>query len=157
LAEPTRRGAIIRKLTEQIDIEATDENVWGVLNDFGGVAKWAPFVRHSALVGDLERGVGSYRVMRHYWGFRLEESVVEWTDHLGYTFDVVVAPYPMHDVRESWALTVGNPHVTVTSSVTYGMLVGWLGTVLDWLLVRHLIRREMRAGLRGLRRFVESQ
>jgi hypothetical protein len=147
----------MRKLTEQIDIKATRESVWGVLNDFGGVAKWAPFLRHAAVVGDIERGVGSYRVMRHYWGFRLEESVVDWTDHAGYTFDVVVVPYPMSEVRESWALEGGNPHVTITSSVTYGMRLGGLGAALDWLLIRHLIRREMRAGLRGLRRFVESR
>jgi hypothetical protein len=146
----------MRRLTEQVDIHASDESVWGVLNDFGGVAKWAPFLRHAALVGDLERGVGSYRVMRHYWGFRLEESVVEWTDHVGYTFDVVVVPYPMHEVRESWSVTGGNPHVTVTSSVDYRMRLGALGAALDWLLVRHLIRREMRAGLKGLRRHLES-
>jgi len=146
----------MRRLTEQIDIHATEESVWGVLNDFGGVAKWAPFLRHAALVGDLERGVGSYRVLRHYWGFRLEESVVEWTDHVGYMFDVVVVPYPLHEVRESWSLTGGNPHVTVTSSVDYRMRLGALGAALDWLLMRHLIRREMRVGLKGLRRHLES-
>ena len=147
----------MRKLTEKIEIKATDEAVWGVLNDFGGVAKWAPFLRHAALVGELERGVGSYRVMRHYWGFRLEESVAEWTDHAGYTFNVVVVPYPMFDVRESWSLNGGNPHATVTSKVQYGMRLGVLGAALDWVLVRHLIRREMRAGLKGLRKYVESR
>ena len=157
MVEPTPRGATVRELTELIDIEATEEAVWGVLNDFGGVAKWAPYLRHAALVGDLERGVGSYRVMRHYLGFRLEESVVEWTNHLGYKFDVVVVPYPMVDVQESWSLNGGNPHVTVTSSVTYGMRLSRLGAALDWLLVRHLIRGEMRAGLRGLRKYVESR
>jgi len=147
----------MRELTEQIAIEATDAVVWSVLNDFGGVAKWAPYLRSAALVGELERGVGSYRVMRHYWGFRLEECVVEWTDRLGYTFDVVVVPYPMNAVRESWSLKGGNPHVTVITSVTYRMRLGGLGAALDWLLVRHLISREMRAGLRGLRRYVESR
>lgn len=147
----------MRELQERIDIAANGDAVWGVLNDFGGVSKWAPFLRNSSLVGELERGVGSYRVMRHYWGFRLEESVVEWTDHVGYEFDVVVVPYPMTDVRESWTLNGGNPHVTVTSTVSYRMRLGGLGAALDWLLVRHLILREMRAGLRGLRSYVESR
>jgi hypothetical protein len=147
----------LRELRERIDIDSTADAVWGVLNDFGGVSKWAPFLRNSALVGELERGVGSYRVMRHYWGFRLEESVVEWTDHAGYTFDVVVVPYPMTDVRESWSLNGGNPHVTVTSTISYRMRLGGLGAALDWLLVRHLIRHEMHSGLRGLRDYVESR
>ena len=128
-----------------------------MLNDFGGCRQMgSPSCAHAALVGDLERGVGSYRVLRHYWGFRLEESVVEWTDHVGYMFDVVVVPYPLHEVRESWSLTGGNPHVTVTSSVDYRMRLGALGAALDWLLMRHLIRREMRVGLKGLRRHLES-
>lgn len=147
----------MRSLTERVDIEAPEPAVWGVLNDFGGVDRWAPFLRSSSLVGELERGVGSYRVMRHFWGFRLEESVVEWKDHVGYTFEVLVVPYPIAGVRESWSLQVGNPHVTVTSTVNYGMRLGWLGAVLDWVFIRHLIRREMRAGLRGLRKYVESR
>jgi len=147
----------MRQLTEHIDIEAPTSAVWHTLSDFGGVARWAPYLRAAAVVGAPEHGVGSYRVLRHFWGFRLEEAVVEWTDHQGYTFDVVVAPFPIGGVRETWALQGGSPHVTVTTTVSYGMRLAWLGSLLDWLLVRHLIRREMRAGLRALRRYVESR
>jgi len=147
----------MRKLEQRIDIQASEGAVWVVLNDFSGVAQWAPYLRHSRLVGGRHSGVGSYRVMRHYWGFRLEEEVVEWTDGTGYTFDVVVVPFPMKDVRETWALEPGNPHVTVTTSVEYDMRIGMLGSILDRVLVRHLIRREMREGLKGLRRYVESR
>jgi hypothetical protein len=37
------------------------------------------------------------------------------------------------------------------------MRLGPLGALLDWVLVRHLIRREMRVGLKGLRAYVESR
>jgi hypothetical protein len=146
----------LRTLQESIDIHAPEPAVWGVLNDFGGVAHWAPFLRSSALVGEVEQGVGSYRVMRHFWGFRLEESVIDWEDHAGYTFEVRVVPYPITKVRESWSLQAENPHVTVTSTVHYSVCLGWLGAMFDWAFVRHLIRREMRVGLRGLREYVES-
>ena len=147
----------MRTLTERIDIHASGDSVWSVLNDFGGVANWAPYVRESKIVGELEHGVGAHRLMRHFWGFRLEESVVEWKDRVGYTFDARVVPYPIGRVKESWALEVGNPRVSVTSSVTYEMHLGWLGRILDWVLIRHLIRREMRAGLRGLRDYAQSR
>lgn len=147
----------MRNLTERVDIQASEDAVWEVLNDFGGVARWAPYLRSASLVGDRERGVGSRRVMRHFWGFRLEESVVEWEDHAGYTFEVRIVPYPITDVRESWSLAGGNPHVTVTSRVHYDMRLGWLGRLLDHVLVARLIRREMRAGLRGLQDYVESR
>ena len=37
------------------------------------------------------------------------------------------------------------------------MRLGILGRWLDWLLVRFVVRREMRAGLRGLRQYVEHE
>lgn len=147
----------MRTLQEAIDIAAPKPVVWGVLNDFGGVALWAPFLKDSSLVGELERGVGSYRVLRHFWGFRLEEAVIDWEDHSGYTFEVRVVPYPITNCRESWSVQAGNPHVTVTSRVYYDVSLGWLGRLLDWAFVRHLIRHEMRTGLQGLRDFVESR
>lgn len=148
---------MMRRLDEQIHIRATEETVWSALSDFGGVAKWAPYVRSAVMFGEKPAGVGSYRKMRHFWGFRLEEYVVQWTDRVGYTFEVVVVPYPIENVRETLSLETRNPHVTVASQVTYGMGMGFLGSLLDWVAVRFLIRREMRAGLRGLRRYVESR
>lgn len=145
------------RLEERIGILGGPEDVWNVLRDFRGVDKWAPYVRDSTLVGEREAGVGSRRMLRHAWGFRLEESVVGWSEGRGYAFEVVRVPYPMRNVREAWAVDASNPHVTVTTSVEYDMHLGPLGRFLDRLLVHHLIRREMRGGLRGLKRYVESR
>ena len=73
----------MRTLEERIDIDAPPAIVWGILDDFSGVATWAPYLRSSAPVGDQKTGVGSYRVMQHFWGFRLEESVIEWEEGRG--------------------------------------------------------------------------
>ena len=37
------------------------------------------------------------------------------------------------------------------------MNLGLLGRLLDWQLVRFIVRREMKAGLRGLSRLLEEQ
>ena len=141
-------------LTEHIEIHAPLKTVWDVLADFGSVADWAPYMRRSSVLGDQESGVGDCRTLRHAWGFRFEESVTEWDHGEGYAFDVFRAPFPMKDVRESWAVEHHNGLTTVTTRVKYGMRLGVAGAVLDWLLVRFIVRREMRAGLRGLKDFV---
>lgn len=145
----------MRRLEEHITIQASAENVWNVLRDFGGADSWAPYVRRSTLIGEGASGVGSRRALRHASGVRLEECVVAWSEGQGYSFDVVKAPYPMRDVREDWTVNSTNRDLTVTTTVKYGMRLGMVGRLLDRFLVRHLVRREMRAGLRGLKRYVE--
>jgi ligand-binding SRPBCC domain-containing protein len=146
----------MRALTERVEIHATKEEVWDALADFGGVADWAPYMKSYHLIGDLETGIGTRRGMRHAWGFRFEEVVTHWDEGLGYSFDVFKAPYPMKNVQESWATGMENGFPTVTTRVQYEMKLGPLGLLLDWMLVRFVVKREMRAGLRGLKLYVES-
>jgi adenylate cyclase len=147
----------MRVLTEQISILASDKDLWSVMEDFGGVYKWAPYMHKSALVGRQTTGVGTCRFLRHVWGFILEEVVTEWTEGEGFSFDVYRAPYPMKNVHESWLAGRSNGHATVLTSVNYEMRLGLLGRVLDWILVRHIVQREMRNGLLGLKQYVEKQ
>lgn len=145
----------MRALTERVEIQASLEVVWAALADFGGVAHWAPYMKSSHLIGDLESGVGTRRGMRHAWGFRFEESVTRWNEGEGYSFDVFRAPYPMKDVKESWAAGRENGFSTVTTRVNYDMKLGPIGSLLDWLLLRFVVKREMRAGLQGLKQYIE--
>ncbi len=147
----------MRDLTEQIEIQAPPHAVWDVLEDFGGVSHWAPYMRRSSLIGNQQSGVGASRFMRHAWGFSFEETVTEWTDGHGFSFDVHRAPFPMKDVHETWVAGRDNGLSTVTTRVNYGMRLGFLGSLVDWVLVRFVVRREMREGLRGLKRYVENR
>jgi ligand-binding SRPBCC domain-containing protein len=145
----------MRELTEQVEIKAPSHVVWEALADFGGVSDWAPYMKKSHLIGDVKSGVGTRRGMRHAWGFRFEEAVTEWNEGDGYSFDVFRAPFPMTNVRESWVTGRENGLSTVVTSVNYDMRLGPIGAMLDWLLVRFVVQREMRAGLRGLKQHLE--
>jgi len=147
----------MRLLQERVEIAAPARLVWDVLADFGCVSEWAPYMRQSHLLGEQNSGVGMRRGMRHAWGFRFEEAVTQWHEDKGFAFDVLKAPYPMKDVKEVWVLASENGHTAVETQVRYGTHLGPLGSLADWLLVRYVVRREMRAGLRGLKEYVERQ
>jgi ligand-binding SRPBCC domain-containing protein len=146
----------MRILNEQVSLTAPQSEVWAVLEDFGGVAKWAPNMRRSKLVGSQATGSGARRIMHHHLGFNFEEVITEWNQGTGYSFEVYRAPYPMKNVRENWSLTHHNGQSLVSTQVSYDMSLSLLGRWLDGLLVRHIVRREMRAGLSGLKRYVEK-
>jgi hypothetical protein len=63
----------------------------------------------------------------------------------------------MKDVHETWVTSHDNGLSTVATRVTYSMRLGILGNLVDWMLVRFVVRREMRAGLLGLKNYVESK
>ena len=148
----------MRVLSEQVKIAARPALVWAeALADFGDVAAWAPYMRISHLVGERESGVGTRRAMQHEFGFRFEECVTEWREGEGYAFDVFRAPWPMDQVKERWHISRDNGFTTVSTRVSYGMKLGILGRLADWLLVRFIVRREMRSGLRGLKEYVERR
>ena len=140
-----------------MEIGAPADRVWEVLADFGNVAGWAPYMRRSHLIGDRHSGIGMRRGMRHAWGFRFEEVVTQWHEGKGFAFDVLKAPFPMKDVKEVWVLAPEDGHTAVETQVRYGTHLGFLGGIVDWLLVRFVVRREMRAGLRGLKEFTERE
>ena len=63
----------MRVLKEHVDILAPHHIVWATLEDFGSVSDWAPYMSRSKLVGSLQTGVGTRRIMHHDWGFNFEE------------------------------------------------------------------------------------
>ena len=141
------------KLSETI--ETSRQEIWSALADFGDVAAWAPYMRISHIVGDQETGVGTRRAMQHELGFRFEELVTSWTEGEGFEFDVLKAPWPMTAVSESWRIDGDGGSVRVTTTVRYAMKLGPLGALLDTLLVRFVVKREMRSGVRGLKEYLE--
>jgi uncharacterized membrane protein len=147
----------MRELRESIAIAAPVQTVWELLADFGNVSEWAPYMKTSHLIGEARSGIGMRRGMRHAWGFRFEEAVTHWSEGEGFSFDVFRAPFPMTDVKESWMVDHENGLSTVSTRVTYGMRLGFVGKTIDWLLVRFVVKREMRAGLRGLKQYSEAR
>jgi ligand-binding SRPBCC domain-containing protein len=145
----------VRQIKEGIKIAVPRETVWAALEDFGEVSVWAPYMRRSALIGEQKTGVGTRRSLHHAWGFRLEETVTGWIDCRGFSFDVNRAPWPMKNVQEAWVIEHDGDHTVIGTSVEYDMHLGFLGSLLDNILVQYIVRREMRAGLRGLKAYLE--
>ena len=61
----------------------------------------------------------------------------------------------MREVRETWVLRYDDARTLITTTVSYGMRLGLLGVILDAVLVRFLVAREMRVSVCGLKNYVE--
>ena len=144
----------MHKLEQEIVAGVSPEAVWKVLEQFGSVDQWAPGMHSSSLSGEQTSGVGTRRVMRHRWGFRIEEEVTRWADGQGMSFVLTKAPFPMKNVHETWDIEEQNGVTRIVTTVTYEMGMGVLGVLLDQLLVRFVVKREIRNGLKALIAFI---
>jgi len=147
----------MRCLQHSVTTLASPTATWAVLADFGGVAKWAPGMRSSRVLGDQYWGVGAHRALRHILGFRIEEVVTHWTEGVAYGFDLTRTPFPMRNVSETLGLEPAGELTRIISRVSYDMRLGALGRFFDWIFLRHFVTREMRASLRGLKAFIEQR
>lgn len=70
------------QVANRIPIGASADQVWQVLADFGGVAKWAPSVVQSRCSTEIDRGAGAKRVLTTSTGHITEEVIVGWNPSL---------------------------------------------------------------------------
>jgi ligand-binding SRPBCC domain-containing protein len=147
----------MRKLQQGIVATVSPQAVWKVLARFGNVEEWAPGIRRCRLVSDQATGVGTRRVIRHAWGFRIDESVTKWNEGQGMAFELLKAPFPMKNTVETWEIAAENGGTRITTTVSYDMGIGPLGALLDLAFVRFVVEREMRRGLEALVAFIEEE
>jgi len=141
---------------EQVTIERPPHEVWSVLADFGNVEAWAPFVVRSYVTTNGDLGVGSRRILEHRLGFLLDEAVTEWDEGSSFSYAVFGAPFPLMQFQESWSIEPTPSGATLTTRMSYGVRFGPVGALIDWLVIRHLLRRAIKKGHRGLKRHVEA-
>lgn len=119
-------------------IDAPIEDVWSVLDDFGGVANYNPNIKASSIVDGPDAGVGATRECRFDDGNRIEEEIVEYESKGGYTVNFL-------DVGEFLLKTnvvridvepVGDSRTAVTMTSNFIPKYGPIGWLMGKLVMR---------------------
>lgn len=144
-------------LEMQVRIAAPVEEVWAVLADFGGVAQWAPTITDSAIVGGANGGVGAVRICTHVKMGTLEETIVSWTDGETYSYDVTAGlPFPMKALRNDWSVVEREASTTVILHQEFSTKLGPLGSLMELMIMKRMMRKEIGLALAGLKQYVET-
>lgn len=135
-------------------VEGPPEAVWAVLSDFHGVDRWAPLVVRVSALGDVESGPGMARRCRLRWLGEVDEVVNVWepAHRIGYR---VTALGPVQASQSLWELEPdGQGGTRVRLRLSYRMRFGVAGRLLDALVVRRILARNLSGALALLRRAV---
>jgi ribosome-associated toxin RatA of RatAB toxin-antitoxin module len=98
---------------EERRIEATPEEVFDVVADFGGIAEWARFIQHSSLLTEQTTGVGASRRVQMARQ-TVVETVTVWDEPSELTYTIDGLPPIVGAVRNRWTLVPSGQNTTVT-------------------------------------------
>ena len=144
------------RITKELRITASKEQVWDILADFGAVSNWAPNVSESHTTTEAIRGVGAVRVCDHEKMGHLEERIVAWDEGSSLSYDVTKGlPFPMKSLNNVWSVSDAGDGAVVTLTMDFRMGLGPLGA-LPALIARPLMRKEMGVNLAGLKQYTEG-
>lgn len=143
--------------TETITINQNKETIWNALADIGSIDKWNPGVVRSYTTTDSEIGLGSGRRCELGGKNYLNEEVVEWNPGDVLTMRIVGTnlPFVVADIR--FKLEARGKQTTVSVAPEYTLKFGFLGKLMDALMVRSQYRKGMKNLLKGLQQYVEGQ
>ena len=139
----------------QTTIDASVEEVWRVLADFGGIQKWAPSVTNSY---SLSENNGGPEAARHcdVAGFGgIQEYITEWKEGSGFTYRVTGVG-PIKEAHSKWSAEAKDGKTVVTTTVDYSTRFGPLGSVLNALVLRRKLLQGIVLGHAGLQHHILS-
>ncbi|MEE8217889.1 MAG: SRPBCC family protein [Vicinamibacteria bacterium] len=140
-------------------INAPRETVWRRLADLGGIHVFHPGLSGSHLLGDQPEGIGARRRCELKGGGHLDEEVVEWADQESLALTITGGKGLPPFVRAGGRFTLSdgeNGGTVVGLALEYQLRFGWLGSLMDRLMVRREFERTVPAILKGLKRRAEA-
>ncbi len=140
-------------------INAPRETVWRRLADLGGIHVFHPGLSGSQLLGDQPEGIGARRRCELKGGGHLDEEVVEWADQESLALTITGGKGLPPFVRAGGRFTLSdgeNGGTVVGLALEYQLRFGWLGSLMDRLMVRREFERTVPAILKGLKRRAEA-
>ncbi len=144
-------------LTRRVRIDASAEKAWGVLADFGGVSKWAPTITESRSLTEANGGVGARRTCTHVKMGQLEEVIVEWEEGRRYSYDFTRGlPMPMRSLINDWSVESDGDGAVVTLRQNFQTKFGPLGWLMERLVLRRMMDKEITVTLAGLKYHTET-
>lgn len=141
------------KLYRSQTVSTSADNVWKQLADYEGIGKWNPNLNQSFLLnGSDKQGVGALRQCDLKDGKNwIRERVVEWKEGESYTVDIYEGTMPLKVAKATLGVkSLGNNQSEVFMEMEYTMKMGVVGAMMDVLMMRSMMKKNMDKVLSGL-------
>lgn len=144
---------------QTISLNASKQEAWVLLADFGNAHKYFNGITDSHLVGDIQTGVGTVRHcdlpsmmgMKQY----IDEEITEWKEGEEFTYIVTKTAAPIKNGIAVWKVSGNEKTSKIKVVITY-QPKGIMGFLMQAML-RKEFNRQIAEGLEDIRKMFEAK
>ncbi len=146
--------AIIRN---EILIKAPVEKIWDVLATPDLLDKYDPTVKKSVVISEQKTSLGAKRRVDMSDGKNwFEESITVFKPNETLTYELTACSFPVHKLRHSYTFEKIGEQTRVIQVMEYTVRFGFLGRILDALVIKRQSDGGIKKFLSGLKSYLES-
>lgn len=137
-------------IEEKMRVNLPANTVWAVLDDFGGIERYAPTIKRSPILTDNATGLGARRKCEFYAGGSLIEEIVDYKDGRSVTLKLTEHGMPVKTMLAKMEVTsVGDETTEVSMALDYVVKGGPLGWLLGSLILGPLMKGTFKKVMTG--------
>ena len=145
------------KLQNERTIRASREKLWSILANLGELERYDPTVSRSVPLSPSVKGLGAARKVDMKDGKNwFEEKITTWKPGEALTYQLTACSFPVSGLSHSYTFEDAGDQVRVKQVMEYTVKFGWLGKLMDNLMVRKQTQAGIDKFFEGLKKYSEQ-
>jgi ribosome-associated toxin RatA of RatAB toxin-antitoxin module len=150
---------IMTTFKKKIKIDSSIQKTWKVVSNLGDIYKFNPSVSKSYYTTEQTDGIGAARICELYPMEKILETATDWEDGNSFLLkiDAIEKAPPMKNFEGKFELNeIGINHTEVSLPHNYDMKLGFIGQLLNKLILKSKMELSIEDLLKGLKVHLEQ-
>jgi ligand-binding SRPBCC domain-containing protein len=145
-------------LRNEIIIDAPMEKIWASLSNIEELARYDPTVASSGALTPQRSGLDAKRKVTMKDGKNwFEEKVTQWVPNKALTYELTACSFPINRLLHSYSFEKIGSRIKVKQVMEYEVKFGWLGRVLNKLVIQKQSDAGVKKFMSGLKKYAETK
>lgn len=145
------------KLINEIVINAPIDKIWSILTDLEILDKTDPTVKKATLISDKKNGVGAKRKVLMLDGKNwFDEQITVYKPNEELVYQLTACSFPIKDLKHTYHFHQSGSFIKVEQTMDYRVKFGWLGVLMDKMMIGKQFNSGINKFLNGLKSYAEK-
>jgi ligand-binding SRPBCC domain-containing protein len=144
-------------LRNEITIDAPMDKIWASLANIEELGNYDPTVKKVVPLTSMRSGPGAARkvVMKDGKNW-FEEKVTRWAPNEALMYELTACSFPVHELSHLYSFERGARGIKVKQVMVYRVKFGWVGRIMDRLVIRKQSDVGIKKFMAGLKEYAEG-
>jgi uncharacterized protein YndB with AHSA1/START domain len=145
-------------IRNEITIKAPLERIWQVLTTPEALDRYDPTVKKSSLVSVKKSDLGAKRRVEMVDGKNwFEEEITEFKPNEALTYTLTACSFSVRQLKHTYSFQRSGDITKVSQVMEYTVKFGWVGKILDAVMIRKQSDSGIKKFFGGLKSYVENE